>query len=58
MKFVQLGTQIKTRCEKKKIYKNTQKYIMKYIKYIIASRSQRCKTNRFSDVSCQAFEVG
>jgi len=28
MKFVQLGTQIKTRCEKrkkKKIYKNTQK---------------------------------
>ena len=25
MKFVQLGTQIKTRCEKKKLYKNTQK---------------------------------
>jgi len=25
MKFVQLGTQIKTRCEKKQIYKNTQK---------------------------------
>jgi len=25
MKFVQLGTQIKTQCEKKKIYKNTQK---------------------------------
>jgi len=25
MKFVQLGTQIKTGCEKKKIYKNTQK---------------------------------
>ena len=25
MKFVQLGTQIKTRCEKKKIYKSTQK---------------------------------
>ena len=25
MKFVQLGTQIKTRSEKKKIYKNTQK---------------------------------
>jgi len=24
MKFVQLGTQIKTQCEKKKIYKNTQ----------------------------------
>ena len=29
MKFVQLGTQIKTRCEKKKIYKNTQKYIIR-----------------------------
>jgi len=25
MKIVQLGTQIKTRCEKKKTYKNTQK---------------------------------
>jgi len=34
MKFVQLGTQIKARYEKKKIYKIHKKYIMKYIKTI------------------------
>jgi len=37
MKFVQLGTQIKTRCEKRKKRKYTKvhkKYIMKYIKTI------------------------
>ena len=33
MKFVQLGTQIKTRCEKKKI--NKQKYTKIHKKYII-----------------------
>ena len=31
MKFVQLGTQIKTQCEKKKICKNTQKVHYKHV---------------------------
>ena len=32
MKFVQLGTQIKTQCKKENIQKIHEKYIMKYIK--------------------------
>ena len=34
MKFVQLGTQIKTQCKKRKYTKIHKKYIMKYIKTI------------------------
>ena len=34
MKFVQQGTQIKTRCEKKENIQKHKKYIMKYIKTI------------------------
>jgi len=40
MKFVQLGTQIKTQCKKKKIYKNTQKVLYEVHKnHIIKSTS-------------------
>jgi len=35
MKFVQLGTQIKTQCKKRKYTKIHKKYIMKYIKTIL-----------------------
>jgi len=54
IKFVQLGTQIKTRCEKKKIYKNTQKVHYEVHKnHIIKSisdsqKSDLCETLHFT----------